>query len=347
MLSALALVSLLATLAQAPDLSALEAELGRIVKKSRGDIGVAVIHIESGATIAIHGDDRFPMASVYKLPIAVEALAQVFEGRLAFDQLIAIGPGEIRDCCTLSRRHPQGGITLTLRELLELMITESDNTAGDAILKIVGGPAVVARRMQMLGFHEIHVNRYEGLIAFEMMGVTHPPPVAEWTLETQRRLIENVSPGDLRAARARYTSDPRDTATPGDMAALLVRLQRGKLLPEPFNELLLDLLSRVKTGPKRIKGRLPPETTVAHKTGTTAVVINDVGIIRLSGNAGHLALAVFVMNGGSAWAMQNAIAELAAAAYEAFDGKALPAPSRPKSRGRTVRIRKAPSAPPS
>ena len=156
----------------------------------------------------------------------------------------------------------------------------------------------------------------------------------------QRELIDKVPLHDLLAARARYTTDVRDTATPDDMAAFLLKLQRGELLPPPYTDLLLDLLARVKTGPRRLKDRLPPDTVVAHKTGTTAVVINDVGIITLPGNrdninninSGHLALAVFVMNGGSASSMQKVISNISAAVYESFTGKPLPPPAR-----RTVR----------
>jgi hypothetical protein len=60
-----------------------------------------------------------------------------------------------------------------------------------------------------------------------------------------------VTPADLRDARARYTSDPRDTSTPDDMAALLVRLQRGDLLPWPYGQQLIERMSHAKTGPRR------------------------------------------------------------------------------------------------
>ena len=81
------------------------------------------------------------------------------------------------------------------------------------------------------------------------------------------------------------------------MARFLGRLQLGDLLPPEPTSVLLDLMTRVRTGPSRLKGRLPPGTVVAHKTGTTTVVINDVGIITLPEDGaiqGHLALAVFV-----------------------------------------------------
>ena len=318
--------------AAAPDLTALTARLEQIVRTSPGDVGVTLTHVESGAHLSIHGDQRFPMASVYKLPIAVEALAQVGEGKLELSRAITLGPNDIRACCTLSRRYPRGGVTLTLGDLIELMMIESDNSAVDAVLKLVGGPAVVERRLRAQGFKDININRYDAQISLEMTGVREVVAESDWTLELQRRLISAVTPADLRDARARYTtSDPRDTTTPDDMAALLVRLQRGDLLPWPYGEQLIDRMSHAKTGPRRLKGRLPPDTIVAHKTGTTDVVINDVGIITLPEGGGHLVVAVFVKNGGHQWAMQHAIAEVAAASYEAFTGTHLPAPAAPKA----------------
>ena len=308
----------------AADLASLEASINRIIHASIGEVGVALVHIESGSRLSIHGDRRFPMASVYKLPIAIEALAQVAEGSLVMAHQVTLGPNDIRACCTLSRRFPRGGVTLTLGDLIELMMVESDNTACDAVLKLVGGPAAVERRLRAFGFNAINVNRYDAQISLEMTGVREPVLDAQWTLELQRRLIAAVPADELRNARTRYTSDPRDTSTPDDMAALLVRLQRGDLLPWPYGDQLLDRMAQAKTGPRRLKARLPPETVVAHKTGTTDVVINDVGVITLPENGGHLVLAVFVMNGGRVTAMQNVIAEIAAAAYESFTGRLLP-----------------------
>src|SRR5262245_7808401 len=323
--------------ASGPDLSPLEDKIDRIISRSRGTIGVSLIHVESGATLSVHGDERFPMASVYKLPIAIELLSQVSAGVLSLDRPIALAPSDIRACCTLSRRHPHGGVTLTAGELLELMIAESDNTASDAILKLLGGPSIVERRMRTLGFDTINVNRYEGDINFEMTGVANPPPQAEWTLDLQYRLISEVTPDALREARARYTTgDPRDTATPGDMVRLLGRLQLGNLLPPQSTTLLLDLMARSKTGPRRLKALLPPDTVVAHKTGTTDVVINDVGIITLppeSAIGGHLALAVFVTNGWRASTMQHTIAQIAGASYEFFTGRPIPKPQKAKALG--------------
>jgi beta-lactamase class A len=327
-------------IASGPDLSLLQATFDRIVRASKGQVGVALIHVESGAVLAVNGDQLFPMASVYKLPIALELLTQVSQGSLSLDREAWIGASDIRACCTLSRRHPDGGVSLSADRLLELMIVESDNTAADAVLRMVGGPAVVQRRLRALGFDAINVNRYEGDINFEMTGVQNPPPRDEWTLELQRRVISEVRPRALRAARERYVSDPRDSATPNEMARFLGRLQLGDLLPPAYTGLLLDLMSRARTGPARLKGKLPPDTVVAHKTGTTDVVINDVGIITLpedSAIKGHLALAVFVTN-GHAGRMQETIAQLSGAAFEFFSGKPLPRRATTRRARRTVRF---------
>ena len=172
----------------------------------------------------------------------------------------------------------------------------------------------------------MNINRYEGDINFEMTGVGNPPLQDQWTLALQRQLISQVTPQALAAARARYTADPRDSSTPNEMARFLGRLQLGDLLPPAPTRMMLDLMSRSKTGPARLKGKLPKDIVVAHKTGTTDVVMQlmsdlitlpDDGAIK-----GHLALAVFVTDGRVS-AMQQTIAELAGAAFSILQREAL------------------------
>jgi beta-lactamase class A len=315
--------------AQKPDLSSLEATFKRIAGSSRGRVGAALIHLESGATLDVRGDERFPMASVVKLPIAIEVLKQVAERKLTLDRDVWLAPSDIRPCCTLERRHPKGGVSRTVRELLELAIIESDNTAADALLKLVGGPDVVETRLRAMRFPHISVERSEGQLLLDMAGVMNAPPPDEWTIEIQRQLVADIDKESLNAGRARYLADDRDTATPSEIARLLARLQLGDLLPQSETDLLLALMAQTKTGSRRLKGRLPPDTIVAHKTGTTAVVINDAGIITLPPDSkigGHVALAVFVADGSSIRAMERSIAQLRAAAFEFFTGRVIPQP---------------------
>jgi beta-lactamase class A len=277
------------------------------------------------------------MASVVKLPIAIEVLKQVSERRLTLDRPVWLGPSDIRPCCTIERHHPKGGVSRTVAELLELAIVESDNTAADALLTLIGGPKMVERRMRSMGFERINVDRTEGQLLLDMAGVTGAPAPDEWTVELQRRLVSEVDRASLAAGRARYLSDERDSATPYEMAQLLGRLQLGDLLPPAETELLLYHLMQSTTGSRRIKGRLPPDVAVAHKTGTTAVVINDAGIITLPPDSrigGRLVLVVFVADGSGIRGMERSVAQIAAAAFEFFTGRPLPSPAPVRRRRR-------------
>ena len=323
---ALASILISPTAAQKPDLTTLQATFNRIASGARGRIGAALIHLESGATLRVRGDEQFPMASIVKLPIAIEVLKQVAERKLTLDRAVWLAPSDIRPCCTLERRHPNGGASRTVRELLELAIVESDNTAADALLKLVGGPDIVERRLRSMGFQNINVDRSEGQLLLDMAGVLNAPAPEVWTVELQRRLVSEVDRESLKKARARYLTDARDTATPYETAQLLGRLQLGDLLPRAETDLLLAHMLQTTTGPRRIKANLPADTLVAHKTGSTAVVINDAGIITLppgSRIAGRLVLAVYVADGSSISAMERSVARMSAAAFEFFTGRTI------------------------
>src|SRR3989442_15291677 len=94
--------------ASGPDLSILEAKFDRVIQGSRGQVGVSLIHVEAGATLAIHGGQRFPKASVYKPPISLELLTQVSQGTLAMNHGVTVGPTDIRRCCIPAPPHPPG-----------------------------------------------------------------------------------------------------------------------------------------------------------------------------------------------------------------------------------------------
>ncbi len=80
-----------------------------------------------------------------------------------------------------------------------------------------------------------------------------------------------------------------------------------------------------RSGPRRIKGLLPSGTPVAHKTGTIAAAINDVGIVTLPDDAGHVAIAVFVYTfHRTEWRRERTIAEVSRLAYDYFSTAADP-----------------------
>ena len=298
----------------------LEREMARLAAGAGGVVGASAIHLETGRRASLNGAERFPMASSYKVPIAVQLLHRVDRGEERLDRLV---PLESRDLHpgsgTLADLFNKPGLALSVRNLLELMLLISDNSATDVLLRLAGGPEAVTARMRALGIHGLDVNRPTARLIADWAGVSTLPPESEWSPELFRKLMRAVAPEERRAAAKRFDADPRDTSTPEAMAALLARLHRRDALEPATAELLLDILRRCRTGEARLKGILPAGTVVAHKTGTIGGTTNDVGILTLPDQAGHVALAVFVKSSEKeAPARERAIAEIARAAHDFF-----------------------------
>jgi beta-lactamase class A len=155
----------------------------------------------------------------------------------------------------------------------------------------------------------------------DAIGVTNLPPESELTPQRFGALApRGVSREAQSAAREAFYRDRRDTSTPEGMARLLEKIWRRQALSPASTELLLDIMLRCETGAARIKGLLPPGVAVMHKTGTLGLgVTNDVGIIKLPGEAGHVVLTVFVKEStADAAAQERAIAQVARAVYDYF-----------------------------
>jgi beta-lactamase class A len=213
--------------------------------------------------------------------------------------------------------HP--GLSLSIANLMELALVISDNSAADLLLREAGGPAAVTARMRALGLAGIRVDRSTALLLADWQGVKTLPPESQWNREIWDRLFDAVPQAEHMRARRAQTVDPRDTATPGDMTALLMRLWKNDLLTPKSTRFLLDILDRCETGKSRIKGLLPQGTDVAHKTGSVGGVANDVGFMTLPGDAGHIAVSIFTKGANKPEeASEKAIAEIARTLYDYF-----------------------------
>jgi beta-lactamase class A len=202
---------------------------------------------------------------------------------------------------------------------MELMLLISDNSATDVLLRTASGADAVTARMRALGIDGISVNRSTAQLIADWIGATDLPAEDQWTPAVFTAAFRAVTPEAQKAAAKRFDADPRDTSTPNGMAALLERIYRKDLLKAETAELLLDIMRRCKTGDARLKGLLPQGTEVAHKTGTIGGTTNDVGIITLPDNAGHVAIAAFVKSSEKdVPARERAIAEIARAVHDFF-----------------------------
>ncbi len=278
----------------------LEAEFLRFAKITDGKLGVYAKHIESGRVITMNAREGYPMASTFKVPIAVQLLAKVDRGELRLDQMIALKESDLHPGSgTLSQLLNKPGVSLSIRNLLELMLLISDNSATDILLKLAGGPAAVTAKMKEVGAEGIRVDRSCVQLISDSLGAELPPE-STWSLEVFKRVYAAIAYDKQAVAQELFYQDPRDTAQPEAMAGLLEKIHRKALHKPETAELLLDILRRCQTGENRIKALLPKGTVVAHKTGTlsgiheSALATNDVGILTLPEGAGHVAIAIYV-----------------------------------------------------
>lgn len=281
------------------DIDGLARAVTEIARDARpGVLGVGFANLESGQRYLFNGPRRFPMQSVFKLPLAAAVLAEVDAGRLRLDERIVLleehlSPGFSPIAAAWPSRRDY-----TVGELLEAAVVESDNTAADVLMKRIGGPGVVTAWLASHDLGEVRVDRYERELQPEAYGMPSFRPawrdVSAWSAARA-----GVPPEDrLRAMRA-YMADPRDTATPRGMLDLLQMLDREELLSPAFTQLLLEMMGRTKRGDDRIRAGLPKDAFLAHRPGTSGVdqrlstAHNDVGIFNLADGRSY-ALAVFL-----------------------------------------------------
>ena len=302
----------------------LEQELLRLSNVSGGKVGICATHIESGKTITQNGKERFPMASSYKVAIATQLLTRVDSGRVTLDQLVPLTKNDLHPGSgMLSERFDwpntaNPGVSLSVRSLLELMLLISDNSATDICLRLAGGPAAVNACMKRLGIEGLQVNRPTAWLIADWLGV--PMDITQaWAPARFDSLAKIRTNEQMETSSTAFDADIRDTSTPEAMTQLLVNLYTQPVLKPASKTLLLDIMKRCETGLARLKGALPPDTEVMHKTGTIGNNTIDVGIVTLPGDAGHVAISVFIKSSKKDGPIrERAIAEISRTLYDYF-----------------------------
>ncbi len=268
-----------------------------VIKHADGEVGVAVRHMESGQALELNAQTPFPMASVFKVPVLVEVMTQVKEGKFSLDDEISIGKTDQHLGSGILSSLTAPGITLTVRNFVNLMMLVSDNSATDILLEKVGAENV-NRRLKEYGIEGISVNRSCQELIMDRIGMDYEKykgkPLDE--VVAAYRSIPGRSSEDDRESILKFSGEMKDQSTPAAMNSLLEKIWEKEILDPESCDLIVSLMLRCQTGQGRIKGELPPGTAVAHKTGTIAGTVNDAGIIYLPDGQGHVALTVFTKN---------------------------------------------------
>lgn len=300
--------------------SSLQAELERVTASVGGSVGIGVRHLESGRELYVNRGVRFPMASVFKVPVALRLLAMVEDGRADLDKMVELRASDLRPGSGRLVTDFVEPKRITIRELLEKMLVDSDATATDYLLREIGGVPAVQARLKTLGLDGISVDRTAGHLQAAALGFDDLPADVGPTSAEMDRMIRAL-PRSRRTGRiAAFMKDERDTATPEALVAMLARVWNGETLGPKHTRVLIDTMHRCRTGKGRLPAGLPAGAKVAHKTGTLSrLITNDVGIITLPGKSGHVVVTVQIKESGQTLeAQERAIAEVARAVYNHF-----------------------------
>ena len=188
-------------------------------------------------------DDRFPLCSTFKLLAAAAVLSRVDQGLDRLDRRVVFTDKDLVDGSPVTKDHV-GGIGMTLAELCHAAMTVSDNTAGNLLLKAIGGPEGLTAYARSLGDVVTRLDRYE--------------------LE-----LNEGKPGD-----------PRDTTAPAAMAANLQKIVLGDALSQASRAQLKSWMLATTTGEERLRAGMPREWQVGDKTGTgNNGVTNDIAVV--------------------------------------------------------------------
>ena len=138
---------------------------------------------------------------------------------------------------------PKVGGWMPVSDLCAAAVRQSDNTATNLMLEILGGPPTVTEFARSVGDDRTWMVRWE----------------------TE---LNSALPGD-----------PRDTTTPRAMGTGFLNMLTGEVLNEPNRAQLNEWMSTIVTGDTRIRAGLPPGWAIADKTGAGDFAsTNDIGV---------------------------------------------------------------------
>lgn len=277
----------------------LQSELNVLSRSFDGVVGIAVTKAGCDWVVGDRLDQFFPQQSVSKLWVSLAVLDAVDRRHLSLDQAVLIGPNDL----TLFNQPLRGEVLErghAERPVLALMsdaLSYSDNTANDRLLWTAGGPDRVRAVLKDKGIAGIRFGPGERLLQSQVAGISWTQDLSLGRNFEQARV--RLPMADRQAALGRYVADPMDGATPEGMVRALAALPAGRLLSPQSTAVMMDILSRTHSGPRRLKAGAPQGWRVFHKTGTgqelagVSTGYNDVGLLQAP-DGSYYAVAVMI-----------------------------------------------------
>jgi len=304
-------------------LAPLEKRIQSIRKQFPGEMAVYMKNLSTGEELALDADTVYETFSVIKIPIMAEILRQAEAGKFSLDDRITLKPAD--------RRLPSGvlytldpGASLTVRDLLTLMIILSDNEATDLLGDKAGRPNVTAF-MRELGLPKTTIEFSDLDWDRHWLGSLDPSYRNAPGDKTIDFPFEKYTDAQVRAAFGKTIWDAGiyfGHSTPREIARLLELIQQRKLVSKSASEFMLATLAK-----QQVNNRFPKyllDVPVAHKTGDgQPFLANDAGILTVKGQP--IVLVVFTAHHrGETEPLHDAIAQVAAAVASHYGAQLLP-----------------------
>ncbi|MCC8246806.1 class A beta-lactamase [Saccharothrix luteola] len=205
-------------------------------------LGVYALDTGTGATLAHRADERFAFCSTFK---GLAAAAVLHRNPLShLDTVVMYSEDDLMASSAITRQHVATG--MTIRQVCDAAVRHSDGTAGNLLLRELGGPAGLTDYARALGDTVTRSDRFEPELT-------------------------TAVPGDLR-----------DTTSPRAIGTDYRRIVLGDALEPDKRAFLRDLLERnaTKAGAHRVRAGVPQGWTVADKTGTgDHGTVNDIAVV--------------------------------------------------------------------
>lgn len=274
----------------------LQKELADLERLYPDHFGVFLKDLNTGEEISHRAQENWYLASTVKIPIAIVVLQDVDSGKIALDQIVQIQPEDYVDG-NGPLNSLKAGTSVTIRYLIEQMLTLSDNTASDILIDLVGLDRINAlihsisptgfstvttlKNVRRHIYSEIHPRAFElsGTDFISLRKVSRPQDrvhhfAKRLEVDDGELLVQN-----LEQAYDEYYRKGLNSGMLGDYGRLLNELWSGNLLKASSRDFLIGTLLKTKTGRHRVTAGLRSPFIFAHKTGTQQRRILDVGFV--------------------------------------------------------------------
>lgn len=223
----------------AEPLPPIEDRIALLEKRHNAFAGLYAVDVDSGRSVAHRADDPFAMCSTFKGYASARVLQKSAHAELELTDVVAINAADVVPNSPIT--GTKVGQTMTLAELCQAALQRSDNTAGNYLLRAIGGPEALTSFARTIGDDKTRLGRWE----------------------TE---LNSAIPGD-----------PRDTSTPRSLGAGYLELLTGDALGATERNQLEDWMRANQTSSMR--SGLPQGWTTADKTGSGDYgSTNDVGV---------------------------------------------------------------------